>query len=88
MSSPIHTSDVRHFRQIWLMLGGWVEPIRRTGEVQYGHNALGHPIRANSRRHDVPAVLLSKLNQLIRLASTNDPECHARPGKEPPCSAH
>lgn len=30
MNNPIHTSDIRHFRQIWKLLGGWVEPIRRT----------------------------------------------------------
>jgi hypothetical protein len=74
MKKPIHTSDVRRFRHLWVLLGGWVEPIRRTGELHYGHASLVHPIRANGRRDDVPAVLLSKLNQLIRLAAANDHE--------------
>lgn len=88
MNSPIHTSDARSFRRLWKLLDGWVVPIRRTGEVQYGHESLIHPIRTNGRRHDVPAVLLSKLNQLIRLAAVNNPEWQVGPGKESPCSAH
>lgn len=88
MNSPVHTSDARHFRHLWLSLGGWVEPVRRTGESRYGHGSLAHTIRVNGRRHDVPAVLLTKLNQLIRLVTANDPEWQSRMEKEPPCSAH
>lgn len=80
MKKPIHTSDVRRFRDLWLLSGGWVEPVRRTGELQYGHASLVHPIRVNGRRHDVPAVLLSKLNQIHERAAANDPEW-PRPGK-------
>ncbi len=73
MKNPIHTSDIRHFRQLWVLLGGWVVPIKRTGELRYGHVSMSHPVRANGRRKDVPAVLLSRLNQLIRAEAANDP---------------
>jgi hypothetical protein len=77
MKNPIHTSDSRHFLKLWYLAKGWVEPIRGTGEILYGHVSMPHPVRANGRRKDVPAVLLSKLNQLMKTEAANDPywEC-------------
>ena len=73
MNAPIHTSNARRANRIWLLLGGRMVPVRRTGEVRYFHEAFEDSIRANARRHDVPAVLLSRINQLIRKAAANDP---------------
>jgi hypothetical protein len=66
MTTAIHTSDARHFKRLWLAMGGAINPQRRTGEVRYCHPWMAGTIRANDRRKDVPAVLLSRLNQLIR----------------------
>ena len=68
MKQPIHTSDPRHFKKLWLASGGTIEAVRRTGEVRYSHASLTRTVRANDRRHDVPAVLLSRLNALMRVA--------------------
>jgi hypothetical protein len=70
MTNAIHTSDVRHFKRMWLAVGGAIKPQRRTGEVRYCHPQFIDTIRANDRRKDVPAVLLSRLNQLIRPKNT------------------
>jgi hypothetical protein len=40
-----------------------------TGEVRYVHPQFKMPLRVNDRRKDVPAKLLSRLNQLGRNAS-------------------
>jgi hypothetical protein len=66
MTTAIHTSDARHFKRLWLAMGGAIKPQRRTGEVRYCHPWMVDTILANDRRKDVPAVLLSRLNQLIR----------------------
>lgn len=63
MSNAICTSDPRHFKRLWLNIGGSIRSVRRTGEVRYDHPLFPDPIRANDRHHDVPAVLLSRLNQ-------------------------
>lgn len=68
----IHTSDARHADQVWLMLGGRIEPIRRTGENSYTHALIERPLRTNGRRHDVPAKLLTLINRLLRLQAAND----------------
>ena len=68
----IHTSDARHADQIWLMLGGRIEPIRRTGENAYTHPLLERPLRTNGRRNDVPAKLLTLINRLVRMHAAND----------------
>lgn len=73
MNASIHTSNARRANRIWLLLGGQMVPVRRTGEVRYLHEAFKDSIRANARRNDVPAVLLSRINQLIRRAAANDP---------------
>lgn len=73
MKNPIHTSDIRHFNKLWYMVDGRVVPIRGTGELHYVHDSMPHPVRANGRRKDVPAVLLSRLNQLLRSEAANDP---------------
>ena len=50
MKAPIHTSDSRHFIKLWFFVGGWVKPIKGTGELNYGHVTLQHPLRINVRR--------------------------------------
>ena len=69
MNQPIHTSDARHFKRLWLAQGGTIESVRRTGEVRYAHASFTRTVRANDRRKDVPAVLLSRLNELLRLTT-------------------
>lgn len=72
MHGAIHTSDRRMFDELWRSLGGSIEHIRRTGEVRYRHHLYAHPIRANDRRKDVAAKLLSRLNQLMKQPASND----------------
>lgn len=64
MANAIHTSDPRHFKRLWLSFGGSICGMRRTGEVRYDHPMFDRPVRANDRRSDVPAVLMSRLNQV------------------------
>lgn len=73
MSNAIHTSDIRHFRKLWTNHGGEIILISRTGEAKYIHPSFTRSIRANDRRKDVPAKLLSRLNALIRTNAANDP---------------
>ncbi|HRH14976.1 MAG TPA: hypothetical protein PK225_11560 [Azonexus sp.] len=72
MKNAVHTSDRRHAEKIWRMLGGVVIPVRRTGEMFYVHPSFTAPIRINGRRHDVPAKVLSRINQLLKMGSAND----------------
>lgn len=72
MAKPVHTSDIRHFKRLWYELGGDILEVRRTGEVRYVHTSFLNTVRANDRRKDVPAVLLSRLNQLLRTEAAND----------------
>lgn len=69
---PIHTSNGRQVERLWLLLGGQVLPVRRTGEKFYIHKLFISPLRINGRRDDVPAKLLSRVNQLIRMSAAND----------------
>ncbi|BEP60032.1 hypothetical protein GmRootV213_05860 [Variovorax sp. V213] len=71
--TPIHTSNAHRADRIWLLLGGRIEPVRGTGEKRYIHEQFVHPLRANGRRNDVPAKLLSRLNQLLKTQAANDP---------------
>jgi hypothetical protein len=71
--TAIHTSNPLHADKMWLLLGGRIEPVRRTGEKRYSHEHFSHPLRTNARRNDVPAKLLSRLNQLLKLQAANDP---------------
>lgn len=68
MANAIHTSDARCFKRMWLELGGVIRPLRGTGEVRYEHPQFIDTVRSNDRRKDVPAVLLSRINQLARQA--------------------
>ena len=68
----IHTSNGRQAERIWLLLGGQVLPARRTGEKFFIHEFFDAPLRLNGRRDDVPAKLLSRINQLIRMNAAND----------------
>ncbi len=70
----LHTSDAHRADRIWLLLGGSIEPLRRTGEKRYIHNLFDRPLRINGRRDDVPAKLLSRINQLMKLKAANDLE--------------
>lgn len=70
-TSAIHTSDPRHADQVWLLLGGRIEPIRRTGENSYTHPWIERPLRTNGRRHDVPAKLLTHINRLLKIRAAN-----------------
>lgn len=73
----VHTSDIRKADHEWLMLGGRIEHITGTGETRYRHDALAKPLRINGRRNDVPAKLMTLLNQVAKMAAANDP--HFRP---------
>lgn len=73
MNHAVHTSDARKAKKIWAMLGGQMITVRRTGEMRYVHSTFLDTVRANDRRHDVPAVLLSRINQLLRTKAANDP---------------
>lgn len=67
MSYAVHTSNVRKAKKLWVLLGGELVQVRRTGEIRYVHSAFIDTIRTNDRRTDVPAVLLSRINQLLRM---------------------
>ncbi len=73
MKSSIHTTDIRKFQRLWIKLGGSICAVRRTGEMRYAHKQFTNTVRANDRRNDVPAVLLSRVNQLIRSMGADDP---------------
>lgn len=73
MNHAIHTSDARKAKKLWTLLGGEMIAVRRTGEMRYVHTAFLDTVRANDRRHDVPAVLISRINQLLRMKAANDP---------------
>ena len=52
--------------------------VRRTGEMRYVHSAFLDTVRANNRRTDVPAVLLSRVlgdggssSRIMRRISSN-----------------
>jgi len=68
----IHTSDRRKAERIWVSLGGDIISVRRTGEVRYVHEAFPASLRANGRRQDIPAKLLTRINQLLRRPAAND----------------
>ena len=70
---PIHTSDTKQAERLWQMLGGEIHPVRRTGEKFFTHEFFHSPLRVNGRRQDVPAKLISRINQLIRAKAANDP---------------
>ena len=73
MNHSVHTSNGRKAKKIWILLGGEMIAVRRTGEMRYVHSAFLDTVRANDRRADVPAVLLSRINQLLRMKAANDP---------------
>ena len=63
----VHSSDARLFKRLWIAHGGTIVAVRRTGEPRYSHPRFERTVRANDRRKDVPAVLLSRLNELRRV---------------------
>lgn len=72
MKQAIHLTDTRHFKRKWCRMGGEVLALSGTGEVRYVHTYFVDTVRANDRRKDVPAVLISRLNQLIRRRAANE----------------
>lgn len=46
--TPMHTSDIHKVEEMWLLLGGRIESVRRTGETRYRHEALGRPLRVTA----------------------------------------
>ena len=70
--AAIHTSDIHRANEFWVLLGGSIKSIRRTGENRYEHPAFAHPLRLNGRRKDTPAKLTSRINQVIRTHAAND----------------
>jgi hypothetical protein len=74
MQKALHTSDIRHFKRLWLANGGVIESVHRTGEARYIHHLMKKSVRTNDRRHDVPAKLLSAYNSVSRFQqAANDP---------------
>ena len=67
-----HTTDRVKMDRMWLMLGGTIEPVRRTGEMRYRHPQIPSPLTINGRRKHVPAKLLSRVNQVRRQGAVND----------------
>jgi negative regulator of sigma E activity len=66
-----HTSDKRTAKKLWEQLGGSIEAVRRTGEVRFLHPSFDNSIRVNHRRKDVPAIVLSRINQLLKANETS-----------------
>ena len=63
----INTHDPKKVRRLWIQLGGEVHHVRGTGEERWIHPAFDNTVRSNSRRHDIPAKVLCRLNHLTRL---------------------
>ena len=61
----VDTHNPRTIRRLWQERGGQVEAVRRTGEERWTHPAFEGTVRANARRHDIPAVILCRLNHLL-----------------------
>lgn len=72
-SAALHTSDPHRANRMWLALGGRIEDIRRTGEKRYVHRRFPRSLRTNGRRLDVPAKLLTRINQLLKVELVNHP---------------
>lgn len=72
-SKVCHTSNLHKVEVMWLLLGGQIESVRRTGETRYRHDVLDKTLRINGRRNDVPAKLLTLLNRVTKLQAANDP---------------
>lgn len=62
----IATHDPRKVRRLWIQLGGEVRHVRGTGEERWFHPDFDSTVRCNSRRHDIPARVLCRLNHLVR----------------------
>jgi hypothetical protein len=72
MRKPVTTRDRRTFDRLWSTLGGVIEFKHGTGELLYVNAMFGIAVRINGRRKDVPAVLISKINQILRSVAAND----------------
>jgi len=73
MKHALHTSNNRRAKKIWILLGGTVNYVHGTGELRFLHPVFASTVRINGRRLDVPAVLLTRINQLLRMKAANDP---------------
>jgi hypothetical protein len=65
LKQRFHTTNPRRAQRLWCELGGTIKAVRRTGEIRYTHSAFPTTIRANTRRSDVPAVVLCRINKLL-----------------------
>jgi hydrogenase maturation factor HypE len=65
-------SGHRTAQKQWIELGGDIVHVRRTGEIRYLHPAFRESIRTNLRRSDAPAVVLCRINQLLKAAVTRE----------------
>ncbi len=63
----IRCTNPRQARKLWRERGGHIVYVRRTGEERWEHPSFSDTVRVNIRRHDVPAVILCRLNKLINL---------------------
>ena len=54
-TTAIRTSGAYRADRILLLMGGRIEPVRRTGEKRYIHNLFDRPLRISGRRDDVPS---------------------------------
>ena len=76
----VHTTDIHKVERMWLLLGGRIESVRRTGETRYRHESLDRPLRVNGRRNEVPAKLLTFLNRVTKLQAANESLYQSTPG--------
>ena len=56
--------SLREFRKHWLILGGVVEDVRRTGEERYSHPSIKCRFTVNKRRHDATKKLESAFRRI------------------------
>jgi hypothetical protein len=73
MKHALHTSSPTKAKRIWRLLGGTAVPVNGTGEMRYEHPRMARSVTLNDRRNDVPAVLLSRINQMLKMKAANDP---------------
>jgi hypothetical protein len=72
MRNPVDSRDRRAFNRAWKDIGGVIEVKNGTGELLYTHASMVRAVRINGRRKDTPAVLLSRINQILKASACND----------------
>lgn len=74
-----HTSDIHKLEQMWVLHGGVIESVRRTGETRYRHGLLERPLTVNGRRNHAPAKFMTLVNRITKLQAANDPRFDPHP---------